>query len=106
MEKIINLEKFEKIKVQWNCKSCVNGKYPFKVKWNEGIEPEIKKNVEIIRVSTEEYDNIADTLDDLIFNIQIAVITDNTRYLAIDTQGYRYPRYKSVVCFEGQILPF
>lgn len=106
MKKIIDLERFEEIEVQWNNKCCVDNEHPFRVTWNKDSEIVILNNVKIIRVHTEVYNNIADKLDDLKEGIQCVVITDNIRYLAINTGGYKYPRYKSAVCYEGQILPF
>lgn len=78
---------------------------------DEIIEPPL-----LIGVSPEEYDNIAFTLDDLSENVleQLvnyeteivglrngAMITDDKRFMIIDTQGHNYPRYKSAITLRG-----
>ena len=60
----------------------------------------------IEKVSKEDYDKIRNTLNPLPFAIQQSnmdnnyrpfIVTDGKRSIAVDTQGYDYPRYKSPV---------
>ena len=99
---------FDEIRVRWNRKSAVGELFPFDVIFVvpptniPGIEDEdLITNVPIYRCSPEEYHDIAESLSSFQQGVempQIFVATDGIRYLAIDTSGYDYPRYKSPVC--------
>jgi hypothetical protein len=107
------------IAVSWCRKSCIDQDEPFVVKYDYRVA-EFFHNVRVLKVSKEQYDSIGKTLDDMdqrllaeVQEIQEGkyamwgfVITDGERWLAVDTQGYNYPRYKSPVCIDGRILPF
>lgn len=101
---------------QWRRKSNVGEKFPFDVSCCvEGKKDRV--TAPLIDVSSKEYDAIANTLDDFnplimkkveIEKAQIQyiesctskrfVITDGKRKLAVDNQGFCYPRYKGLVC--------
>jgi len=99
----------------WRRKSSVGWKFPFDVTC---CPPAGEKVIApVINVTKREYDKIANTLDDFTpkmlkkFGMEkkvdkygphcthkIVVITDGRRKLAVDNQGFCYPRYKGLVC--------
>jgi len=90
----------------WCGKSNVGEEYPFGVSFDpRGAEIVVGR---VIKVPKRTFDRAAYTLEDLPLYLQRAnpfVITDGQRYLAIDTQGFTYPRYKGVVVLNGEKLP-
>ncbi len=103
-------------KTEWRRKSNVSDKYPFDVSFCPK-ESDIVKGTPVHKVSESTYDKIASTLSDFTtkekkaFGIKekkektgsscthkVFIITDGKRHLAIDNQGFCYPRYKGVVC--------
>jgi len=97
------------IKVCWARKSMLGREYPFGVPRVEECDPdeistlEVKPDM-IIRVSEDEWDRIAETLAPLDpkFPDDVFIITDSDRWLAVDPQGYDYPRYKSQIADEDK----
>ena len=115
--------KLDKIKVTWCRKSNIGEEYPFGVKFDDKGNINTFKNVPVVKVSRKMYDKIGKTLDDMPPRIlkQIKqinctdngksamwgfVITDGEKWLAIDTQGFNYPQYKSPIRVNGKVLPF
>ena len=94
------------VRVQWARKSRIGGKYPFKVEKPEDWETKstvIIKEIPLVSVNKRLFNKIAKTLNDLpvsilasLENYKIA-IKNGENCLAIDTQGYIYPRYKSYI---------
>ncbi|MBI4171069.1 MAG: DUF3603 family protein [Candidatus Aenigmarchaeota archaeon] len=105
------------IAVSWCRKSCIGQDEPFAVKFDYKAA-ELFHDVKVLKVSQDKYDAIGKSLDDMdqkllteVQEIQEGkytmwgfVVTDSERWLAVDTQGYNYPRYKSPVCIDGRIL--
>lgn len=91
--------------VSWCRKSLVDGKFPFKVSFNRDYIVEIK-NPKLIEMSKKNFDSISKTLSRFDFELQelikkkelqVFFVMAGKNILAIDTQGYDYPRYKSFV---------
>lgn len=97
------------IRVQWARKSNINGKFPFDVikpkKW-ETESTSVLKEIPLVRVDRETFNKISNTLEDLPADIlelaenSLIAIKCEEDFLAIDTQGYKYPRYKSYIVFQ------
>ena len=106
MERLNKLKKFKEIKVSWCRKSLVGDEYPFNVVFDLE-ENEIIKDIPIFEVNERDYKEITESLNDFKEDYpQYFVIKSNGRFLAIDTEGFKYPRYKSPVCYQNEILPF
>lgn len=97
------------IRVQWARKSCVDGRFPFDVEKPEKWETKYTrtlKEIPVISVSRQQFDKIGNTLNDLPIKVLSAmenfkiVVKYKDKYLAIDTSGYKYPRYKSHVVIQ------
>ncbi len=97
------------IRVQWARKSNANQKFPYNLENPENWETELTKvikEIPLIVVEREMFDRISNTLQEL--PIEILTLAENCKfaikcgedYLAIDTQGYNYPRYKSYIVFQ------
>jgi len=110
------LKNMNQLQVDWRRKSNVGNSYPFDVtdfkkkdarpfldnEWGLWSKPKIKK------VDSNKYEKIAKTLDDMPITPKkgIFLITDGKRALAVDTQGYKYPRYKSVIKYKGKTIRY
>jgi hypothetical protein len=105
--------KYQKFKVVWQRKSNTDDDWPFRVdepyNWNaDAIQ--IIEDVPIVKVTSAEFDRMATTLDPIPQNVMqmagyepgsaknmVFIINDGQRRLAIDAEGYDYPRYKSYI---------
>lgn len=93
-------------RTSWCRKSYVGGEYPYDVSYDPS-EAE-QKTAEVIKVSQRVFSKIAKTLDDMpksLSRMDVFVVTDGTRYLAVDPQGFDYPRYKGIVVVKGKGKP-
>lgn len=88
--------------VFWARKSNVGADFPFNLtppeEWDLEVDGDVVCFDGVVSVPAPVFDKIAGTLDPLPFSLSALdrfVITDGSRCLAVDTQGYTYPRYKS-----------
>ena len=99
------------IRVQWCRKSGVQRSFPFNIEKPKNWKTEftrVIKQIPLQVVDRETFNRIANTLQALPLDIlrlasmnkhNVAIKCEDD-YLAIDTQGYDYPRYKSFVVFQ------
>jgi len=90
--------------VYWCYKSCVGGKPPFAVVWREGHATEGFFNKAYL-VTRTEFDSVAETLGSFPFPgfpRTAFLMTDGERWMAVNPEGYDYPRYKSLLPPEAQ----
>jgi len=118
---ILTEEDFKNAEIDFHRKSNINDDYPFDVEGFNEPDAILLDKTYIVKVSKTQYQQIAGTLNDIPRNILDKsktfrtdkwgymygfIMTDGRRYMAIDTQGYDYPRYKGVIKIKGEILPF
>ena len=122
----------QEIRASWCRKSVVGEEYPFDVIWDSGRSGysdfyKIKKGTPILQVNKTAYDKVAKTMDyfsgDIVKkgdqagilnergyakgkSMDVFIVTDGKRQLAVDPQGYDYPRYKSPIKIDGKVIPF
>ena len=62
----------------------------------------------VINTARTIFNKIAKTLDDMPKDFprtKVFVVTDGTRYLAVDPSGYDYPKYKGIVVIKRRKKP-